>query len=201
MISMHDYAHASTEGTQLKFREIMSRIDVKSNGDKEVVYNEELANLEDLTATNERVLTSMTKHVAGEDEDLHATLRRDFTSLTPVKAGDIGAIRLDMFQAADSLEVLFPMKYAMFSSGTDLIERWGSEPFTFNSCYTDEIKILIQLVMLVMMIVSGAHLQKTVFNTKSGTGTCTKGKDELPNWIVAVANKHEPEVGSVQHMT
>ena len=126
--------------------------------------------------------------------------RRDFTSLTPSKTGDIGAIRLDMLQAVDLLEVLFPVKYTMFSSETNLTEMWGSDPFAFNSCYMDEIKTLMQQVTLATTIASATHLLKTAFNNKSGAGTHIKGKDELPNWIVTAATKHEPELGSVQHM-
>ena len=55
----------------------------------------------------------------------------------------------------------------------------------------------MKLVMFTIIIVSGINLHKTAVNTKSGTETCIKGKDELPNWIVAAASHYEPEVGSV----
>ena len=79
------------------------------------------------------------------------------------------------------MEVLFPVKFAIFSTENDLMEIMGSDPFTFNSCYSDDTKSLMHLVVLTIMIVSSARLHKTVVNTRSGRGTFVKDKDELPN--------------------
>lgn len=96
------------------------------------MFDGKFANLKDLSLANEWVSTSIAKYMSGEDEDLHAMLRRDFASLIPAKTGDIGAIRLDTFQVDALMEVRFPVKYAMFSSESDLIGMWGSDPFNFN---------------------------------------------------------------------
>ena len=63
-----------------------------------------------------------------------------------------------------------------------------SGPFTFTICYFNEVRSLIQLVILTATIISSTHVHKKVFNTKSGTGTFIKGKDELPNYLIAFAS-------------
>ena len=52
LFSMFNYACASTEGAQLKFSYLVSKMYVKSNGDKDVAFDEQFSNLEDLTAAN-----------------------------------------------------------------------------------------------------------------------------------------------------
>ena len=52
--------------------------------------------------------------IADEDIDLHAKLIRDIDALTLAKAGSIGAVRIDTFQAAALMEVLCPVKFAIF---------------------------------------------------------------------------------------
>ena len=80
---------------------------------------------------NEWVLIYLARFIACDDAELHTKLLRDIATLAPVQAGAIGAIRLDIFQVAALIEVLFPVKHAMFSIGKDLTEMMGSDPFTF----------------------------------------------------------------------
>ena len=88
-------------------------------------------------------MTYLVSHISHNDVDLHANLRNDIAALTPAKAGSIGAIRLDMLQAVALMEVLFPVKFATFSTENDLMEMMGSDPITFNSYYSDKIKLLM----------------------------------------------------------
>ena len=85
------------------------------------------------------------------------------------------------------MKVLFPVEHAIFSIEHGLIEMWGSDPFTVSTCYFDKVGSFIKLVVLTAMIVSRNHVHKTVVNTKSGTGTFIKGKDELIYWFIASA--------------
>ena len=113
-----------------------------------MAFNGGFANVEDLTAANEWALTSIVSCIAHDDADLHAKLIRDIMSLTLANAGSIGAIRLDVLQVAALMEVLFPAKYATLSTEHDVLEMSGSDPFTFNSCYSDEIKPLTEPIVL-----------------------------------------------------
>ena len=126
-------------------------------------------------------MTSIISYIAHHDVDLHDKLRRDITAFTSAKAGSIGAIRLYVMQMAALMEVLFPVKYITFSTEHNLMEINVSDPFTFNSWYSDEIKPLTQIVVLKILILSGTHVHKIVVNIKSGTGTFVKGKHALLN--------------------
>ena len=124
--------------------------------------------------------------------------QRDTTSLVPAKAGSIGATRLDVFQAAALMEVFFQWSSLCFQL-KKIMEIMGSDLFAFNSCYSDEIKSPMQPVMLTIIIMSSTHVHKTIVNTESGTCALVKGKDILPNWIIAAASQSDnPEEGSVQ---
>ena len=74
----------------------MSKMCVKSNGDKDVLFDDQFANIVDLTSGNKWILTSLARNIAHDDVYLHSKLRRDIASLALAKAGSIGAIRLDI---------------------------------------------------------------------------------------------------------
>ena len=85
-----------------------------------------------------------------------------------------------MLQAVALMEVLFPVKFAMFSTENNLMEMMGSDPFTFATCYS-EVGSLMKPVILTVIIVSSTHIQKMVVNTKNGTDPFIKGKYAQPN--------------------
>ena len=119
---------------------------------------------------------SLAAFISGEDVDLHDKLRHDITALTPAKAGSIGAVRIDMFQVVALTEVLYPVKSAIFLADKDRMEINISDPFTLSSCYADEAETLMKPVIFTVIIVSNNHVDKTIVNTKGGTGTWIKGK-------------------------
>ena len=75
LFSVCNYACASTEGAQLTFSDLLSKIYAMSNGDKDIEFDDRFANIEDLTAVNEWVSTSLVRCIAHNDVDLHAKLR------------------------------------------------------------------------------------------------------------------------------
>ena len=128
-------------------------------------------------------------------------LRRDLTSLTPEIAGALGSVRLDVVQAAALMKLLYPVKYAVFSTETNLMVMMGRNYHTFSFCYSNTTRSLLCPVMLVTMIVSGVHVHKTVVNTESGTGAFIKGVDLLPNWVIATGTQYDnPVEGRLQAM-
>ena len=94
----------------------------------------EFSDPEVLVQVNEWVSTSVILHVVHDNLELHAVLRRDLTSLTPEISGALGAIRLAVLKAAALMELLYPVKYAMFSAETDLMKMMSSDPYAFSSC-------------------------------------------------------------------
>ena len=81
------------------------------------------------------------------------------------------------------------------------MEMMDTDDVTFASCCTPEIRSLMQPIVLVIIIISGTHVHKTVVNTKNGAGIFVKGLDDLPNWVQKTSTKHdEPIAGSVQEM-
>ena len=97
------------------------------------------------------------------------------------------------------MEVLFPVKFDTFSTDNDLMEINTSDPFAFTTCFSDKVAMLMQLAILTVKIVSSNHVCKTVINAKSVTGTCIKGIDELPQWLVAAASRCENPVEATDH--
>ena len=75
--------------------------------------------------------------MAGEDVAMHAKFRRYIATLTPAKASSVGATRIDIFQVVALMEMIFPVKFVMLWTETDLMEISISDPFTFSSCYSD----------------------------------------------------------------
>ena len=162
------------------FGELMRKIDDMSDGDMEVTFDEQFADIEELFAVNEWVLMSLTRHIEIDDVELHVKLR------------------LDILQAVALMELLFPVKFAIFSLENNLMEMMGSYPFAFATCYSDKVGSLMQPVILTVIIVSITHVHKTVVNIKSGTATFIKGKYELPNWLIDSASQGDnPDEGTV----
>ena len=60
----------------------------------------------------------------------------------------------------------------------------------------------MQPAMIIIAMMPNDHVHKSVVNTKSYIGTFIKGKDELPNLIIATTSQHDnSEEGSIQAMT
>ena len=131
----------------------------ESKSDKKTMFGNQFADSEVLVQVNKWVLNSLARHVACDDIDLHDVLGRDLTSLSPKITGALGAIRLDVLQAAALMEVLYSVKHVLFSTESYLMEMMHSGPFTFDSCYSNTIRPRVQPTMLAISIVSGMHVQ------------------------------------------
>ena len=147
----------------------------------EVTFDKKLADAEELSAVNEWILTPLEKGVACDDTELHSTLLRYIDTLIRAQVGEIGTIKLEILQVVALVEVLFLVKHTMFSNENGIMEMWGSDPFTFTTCYSDKVGSLMKPVIHTITIVSTNHVQNTVVNIKGSTVTFIKEKDELPN--------------------
>ena len=125
-------------------------------------FDKDFANEDDFSAMSEWNLMSLVAFVSGEDVDLNVKLRRDIATLTPAKAGSIGALKIDVFQAVALMHVIYPVKFVIFIADKDPIKINISDPFTFSSYCTEEAATLVQPVILIVIIVSSNHVDKTV---------------------------------------
>ena len=191
LFSVFNHTCIYADGAHQIFRELVRKIDYTSDGDKEVTFDEQFADVEDLSVVNKCVLISLARCVSNDDVELHPKLRQDISALAQWKAGSIGASRLDILQSVVLMEVLFPVKFSMFSIENNLMEMMVSDPFIFATYYSDKVGSLMQPVILTVTIMSSTHIHTTVVNTKSGIGTFNKDKDELSNWLIASVSQYD----------
>lgn len=130
---------------------------------------------------------------------MRKSLTRDFAALTPSAAGSLGAVHLDAMQSAALFEVLYPVKFTIFDAEHGPMDLISSEQCAFAPLHPLESKSLMQLVILFIIIISNAHVHKTVLNTKSGTGAFIKGLNQLPEWLVWAAARCEEDLQNNVH--
>ena len=82
---------------------------------EEIVYNDAVLNEADFEPFMEWLLVGTSKHIAGDDEPTLAKLRRNVQSLIPKRVGGLGSVRVETLAAAAFFEIVFPVKYAIYS--------------------------------------------------------------------------------------
>ena len=112
--SLYNRVGTSKEGQEFTFRQLMRKTQEESKSDKEITFDNQFADSEVLVQVNEWVLNSLARHLACHNVDFHAMLRHNLTSVTLKIDGDLGAIRLGVLHAAALMEVLYPVKHAIF---------------------------------------------------------------------------------------
>ena len=75
---------------------------------------------EEFSLIVEWFLVSASKYFAGDDMNLEAKLYRNIQALTPQTAGMYGNLRVDTLTVAALIKQLYPVKYAIFSTQTEL---------------------------------------------------------------------------------
>ena len=92
LFSSHNHAHASKDGPEATFRQLMIKMNTNTQGTKHVKCGTDSADSEILVQVTKWVLTSIARFIANDNVDLHANLRRDVTFLTPELAGSLGTV-------------------------------------------------------------------------------------------------------------
>ena len=146
----------------------------------------------------EWLLVGTSKHIAGDEEPILAKLRRDAQSLTPKSAGGIGSVKLEPLAAAGFFEIVFPIKYAFCTANEGLHSLLSSDVMLFHKFWEEPESKAMKPVILVMLVISKSHLDKTVVSP--GVGACIKGEHALPEWVKESAKRSEAEPGSVAEM-
>lgn len=126
----------------------------------------------------EWLLAGTSKHITGDDEPTLAKLRRNVQSLTPERVGCLGSPRIETLTTAAFFEIVFPVKYVICSANEGLHTLMLSDVRLFRECLGEPDGKAMKPVMLVILVISKDHLDKTVVSP--GVGAHVKGEDILP---------------------
>ena len=146
----------------------------------------------------EWLLVGTSKCIAGDEEPILAKLRRDAQVLTPKSAGGIGSIKLESLAAAGFFEIAFPIKCAFCTANEGLRSLLSSDVMLFDKFWEELESKAMKPVILVILVISKSHLNKTVVSP--GVGACVKGEHTLPEWVKESAKQNKAEPGSVTEM-
>ena len=116
-------------------------------------------------------------------------------SLTPKLAGLYGNIKVETLVAAALFEILFPVKYAIYTTGEGLYALMSSDTQLFHEFFNEPEGKARQPVILCILVISEGHLDKTVVSP--GVGAYIKGEDTIPQWVKASVANQEIVPGSV----
>ena len=98
-------------------------------------------------------------------------------SRTPDKVGQLGNANADILVTVALIELLVLVNHAIFMPATGLHKLLSSDMQSFQYKYLDSEGDKLNLVMLVVLIITPEHQDKTVVHL--GQGTCKKGIDAL----------------------
>ena len=125
-------------------------------------HNRDLLTDDELSIFKEWTSIAMANYLAGEDKSLLNRMRRDTQSLTPEETGALGNLRVDTQAAAALLEASLPIKLAIFQINLGLCTVCGSDCHACQYVYSESEAMIMQLVVLVAIVMSEAHFDKTV---------------------------------------
>ena len=113
LFSLYSYNFVSTDIYHDVFSEIFSqRIEVFP---KEIVFDQAFISEDEFSLITKWLLVAIAKYIAGTDEALLARLYRNIQSITPTKAGMLGNPRVNTLAVTAFIEMIYPVKYAIFS--------------------------------------------------------------------------------------
>ena len=99
-------------------------------------------------------------------------------SLTPKRVGGVGSAKVETLAAAAFFEVILPVKYALCTVNESLHTLILSDMHLFYEFFGEPEGKAMKPVMLVALVISKDHLDKTVVSP--GVGAYVKGEDILP---------------------
>ena len=152
-------------------------LDSVDDGTDDIVYDDAVLNEADFEPFVEWLLTETSKHVAGNNELTLAKLRRNVQSLTPKRVGGVGSAKVETLAATAFFEVILPIKYALCAVNKGLHALISSDVCLFHEFFGEPEGKAMKPVMLVALVISKDHLDKTVVSP--GVGAYVKGEDIL----------------------
>ena len=106
---------------------------------------------------------------------------------------DVGILdnpRVDTLVAIGFLELMYSVKYAIFSTNEDLQELGSSDLVLFEEYLKEPDGSVMQPVILTVIAITSNHLDKTIIQL--GKGTYIKGQDkDLSEWLLAAVNRSD----------
>ena len=118
LFSLYSHNFVSTNICHNVFSEIFSqRIEAFP---KEIVFDQVFISEDEFSPIAEWLLVAIAKYIARTDEALLARLRRNIQSIIPTEAGILGNPRVDTLVVTAFIELIYPVKYAIFSINKDL---------------------------------------------------------------------------------
>ena len=108
-------------------------------------------------AAIEWLLIAIAKCVASDNETMLASLCRDMQSIVPKEAGELGNPKLDIHTATAFIELLCPIKYAIFHINLGLQELCFSNYSAVSSFYNESEGTIMQPIILAILITSETH--------------------------------------------
>ena len=192
IMSIFSHSFITGEISCEKFQKVLDSVD---DSDDVILYNEKVLCADDIEPFIEWLLIAVAKHVSGDDEQILANLRRNIQSLTPNIAGLYGNIKVETLAAAALFEILYPVKYAIYTTREGLYTLMSSDTLLFHEFFDESEGKIRQPIILCIIVISEGHLDKTVVSP--GVGTYIKGKDTLPQWVKASIKDREIDPGSV----
>ena len=113
LFSLYSHNFASTNIFYDVFNEIFSqRIEVLP---KKIVFDKDLISKDEFSLLAEWLLVAIAKYIAGIDKVLLARLRRNIQSIAPLEVELLDDPRVDMLVVIAFLELIYLIKYAIFS--------------------------------------------------------------------------------------
>ena len=129
---------------------------------EETVFDKEFIAEDELSSLAKWLLVSIAKYIARTNKFILAKLCRDIQSLTPIDVGILGNPRVDTLVAIAFLELIYSVKYAIFSTNKGLQELGSSNLMLFEEYLKESDSSVMQLVILTVIVVISGHLDKTV---------------------------------------
>ena len=191
IISLFSHSFISGEISCEIFNSVLNRLD----DSPEKVYDRTVLHDEEIEPFIEWLLVGTSKHIAGDDEPTLAKLRRNVQSLTPKGVGGLGNANVESLAAAAFFEIVFPVKYAIYSVNEGLYTLMSSDVLLFNDYFVESEGKAMKPVILVIIVISSSHLDKTI--VLPGVGAYVKGEHSLPQWVKESAKRIEAAPGSV----
>ena len=196
IISLFSYSFLSRETSCATFHAVLDAVD--ESKEEEVDWNEEILCPDDIDPFIEWLLIAGSKHAAGDDKQTMAKLRRNMQTLTPKSAGGISCTKIDTAAAAALFEVLFPVKFAIYSVQEGLHTLISSDTHLFREFFEESAGNEMKPAILCILVIETGHLSKTVVSP--GAGAYEKGVNSLPEWVTESARQQDAVPGSVAEM-
>ena len=130
LFSLYSHNFISADICYNMFKEIFDQR-IEEFSDK-IIFDKDFIAEDKFSSLAKWLLVSIVKYITRPNEFILAKLRRDIQSLTPMDVGILGNPRVDTLVVTAFLELMYPVKYAIFSTNKNLQELGLSDLLLFK---------------------------------------------------------------------